>query len=218
MEFTFALINFPGKGLYFTTLNVPVFPMLKFLRRKRIRRLSSKVPEGEMRVLHISDTPESVYGFIEELIDELNPEVIIHTGDLADNIKLERRPELKPLYTGALRKLARILKRSGAKLYIVPGNEDDPGLVREFFGDAVVEPGTVVEIGGKKFVLGHRPEEVEGINADFKLHGHNFRKIPRGLNGVIGANLILLPSGRVHMIGYPAGTDTDRGYKLWRGM
>jgi len=192
--------------------------MLRFLRRKRIRRVSSKVPEGEIRVLHISDTPESVYEFIEELIEELRPEVIIHTGDLADNVKLERRPELKPLYIGALRKLARILKGSNARLYIVPGNEDDPELVREFFGEAVVEPGTVVEIEGFKFALGHKPEEVERVEADFRLYGHNFRRIPRGLNGLVKANLILLPSGRVHGIGYPTGTDTDRGYKLWRGM
>jgi len=192
--------------------------MLKFLRRKRIRRLSSRVPEGGIRVLHVSDTPESVYGFIDELIDELRPDIIIHTGDLADNIKLERRPELRPLYAGALRKLARILKRSGAELYIVPGNEDDPELMREFFGERIVKPGAVIEIKGRRFALGHRPEDVTGVDADFRLYGHNFKKIPGGLNGVIGANLVLLPSGEVHRIGYPTGTDTDRGYKLWRGM
>ncbi|WP_367884326.1 metallophosphoesterase [Thermococcus sp. JCM 11816] len=121
--------------------------MLEFLRRKRLRREN----EDEKALLHISDTPERTYPpRIAQLIDELHPDYIVHTGDLVDNIKLERRPDLKPpLYVGGVRKLARILKGSGgAELYIVPGNEDDPEVLKEYFEGSVVEPGTVVEIEG----------------------------------------------------------------------
>jgi len=186
------------------------------LFRKRV--LETLASSGEKKVMHVSDTPESVYRFIEALIEKTAPDYIIHTGDLADNIKLERRPELKPLYIGALRKLARVLKESRANLYIVPGNEDDFELVREFFGDSVVEPGTVVEIEGKRFALGHTWKDVIDKEADFKLYGHNFKLIGKGLNGVLGVNFVLLPSGRTYRVKYPGGTDFERGYKMWRGL
>ncbi|WP_054841146.1 metallophosphoesterase [Thermococcus peptonophilus] len=190
--------------------------MLEFLRRKRLRREN----EDEKALLHISDTPERAYPpRIAQLIDELHPEYIVHTGDLVDNIKLERRPDLKPLYAGGVRKLARILKGSGAELYVVPGNEDDPEILKEYFEDSVVEPGTVVEIGGVKFALGHKPEEVARLNADFKLYGHNFKVMPRGLNGLRSINIVFLPSKRVVKISYPPPAPTlTGGYKLWRGL
>ena len=190
--------------------------MLGFLRRRKLRKLRQNT--DETLVMHVGDTPESVYRFIEELIDEHRPDVIIHTGDLVDNVKLERRPDLKPAYEAGLRKLARILKGSGARLYIIPGNEDDPELVKRFFGDSVSEPGSVVEIGGKTFVLGHCWQDVADKDADFKLYGHNFKVIPKGLNAVLGVNFIFLPSGRVVKVDYPVGTDTARGYKLRRGL
>ncbi len=190
-------------------LKLPIF-------RKKVLELLSSC--RETKVMHISDTPESVYRFIEELIQKTGPDYVIHTGDLADNVKLERRPELRPLYQGALRKLARVLKGSGARLYIVPGNEDDVELVKEFFDDAVVDPGTVVEIEGVRFALGHSWQDVVDKDADFKLYGHNFKLIENGLNGVLGVNFVLLPSRRTYRVKYPSGTDFDRGYKMWRGM
>ena len=190
-------------------LKLPIF-------RKKVLELLSSC--RETKVMHISDTPESVYRFIEELIQKTGPDYVIHTGDLADNVKLERRPELRPLYQGALRKLARVLKGSGARLYIVPGNEDDVELVKEFFDDAVVEPGTVVEIEGVRFALGHSWQDVVDKDADLKLYGHNFKLIENGLNGVLGVNFVLLPSRRTYRVKYPSGTDFDRGYKMWRGM
>ncbi len=190
--------------------------MLGLLRKRKLRRLRHDT--DETLVMHIGDTPESVYSFLERLIDELQPDIIVHTGDLVDNIKLERRPELKPAYEAGLRKLARILKGSGAKLYIVPGNEDCKKLLREFFGEDVIEPGSIIEIEGKTFALGHSWQDVADKNADFKLHGHNFEIIPGSLNAVLGVNFIFLPSGKVIRIDYPVGTDTARGYRLWRGL
>ena len=190
--------------------------MLGFLRRRKLRRIRQS--SGEKLLMHIGDTPESVYGFLEGLIEENRPDFIVHTGDLVDNVKLERRPDLRPLYISGLRKLARILKGSGARLYIVPGNEDDRGLLEEFFSGSVVEPGNVVEIGGRRFALGHTWEEVAGKEADFRLYGHNFKRIRGGLNAVLGVNFVFLPSGRVVRVDYPVGTDTMRGYKVWRGL
>ncbi|QDA31118.1 metallophosphoesterase [Thermococcus indicus] len=188
---------------------------LPLFRKKVLELLSST---DETKVMHISDTPESAYRFIGELIEEVRPEYVIHTGDLADNIKLERRPDMKPLYIGAVRKLARVLKNPGMELYVVPGNEDDPPVVREFFRESVVEPGTIVEIVGRRFALGHTWREVANLDADFRLYGHNFKLIDRGLNGVLGVNFVLLPSGKAYRVKYPGGTDFERGYKMWRGL
>ena len=204
------------KVIYTLSQKGSVDPMLGFLRRRRLRQLRES--SDEALLMHIGDTPESVYGFLEGLIEENRPNFIVHTGDLVDNVKLERRPDLRPLYLSGLRRLAKILKNSGARLYIVPGNEDDPELLREFFGDSVVEPGTVIEIGGKKFALGHTWKDVADREADFRLYGHNFRVIPKGLNAILGVNFIFLPSGRVVRVDYPVGTDTMRGYKIWRGL
>lgn len=103
------------------------------------------------------------------------------------------------------------MKGSGAELYVVPGNEDDPEILKEYFEDSVVEPGTVVEIGGVKFALGHKPEEVARLNADFKLYGHNFKVMPRGLNGLRSINIVFLPSKRVVKISYPPPAPTLTG-------
>ncbi|CAD5243953.1 metallophosphoesterase [Thermococcus camini] len=188
---------------------------LPLFRKKVLELLSST---DETKVMHISDTPESAYRFIGGLLERTHPEYVIHTGDLVDNIKLERRPDMKPLYIGAVRKLARVLKNPGMELYVVPGNEDEPEVVREFFGESVVEPGTIVEIEGMRFALGHTWREVAGLDADFRLYGHNFKLIDRGLNGVLGVNFVLLPSGKTYRVKYPGGTDFDRGYKMWRGI
>ncbi|NJE84641.1 metallophosphoesterase [Thermococcus sp. CX2] len=186
------------------------------LFRKRVLELLAS--SDEIKVMHISDTPESSYRFIEGLIEKVGPGYIIHTGDLADNIKLERKPHLRRRYRGALRKLARMFDGSNARIYIVPGNEDDLEMLREFFGENLIEPGSVVDIEGARFALGHTWKDVVNLDADFKLYGHNFKLIERGLNGVLGVNFVLLPSRRTYRVKYPPGTDFERGYKMWRGM
>ena len=49
----------------------------------------------EIILLHISDTPESIYPYLFKLIDNLAPDLIIHTGDLVDNFKLEEIKEVE---------------------------------------------------------------------------------------------------------------------------
>lgn len=173
----------------------------------------------EFKIMHISDTPDNVYPFILNLIEKTHPDVIIHTGDLVDNIKLERRPELREKYRSSLLKILSILENSGAKVFIVPGNEDDEGLIRESVEKAIaVKPGTVIEVNGLKLALGHSPTDVRNVDAAFRLYGHNFKVIPRGLNGLLKVNFILLPSRRIVRIKYPDGTNFERGYKLMRGL
>ncbi|AHF79545.1 Metallo-dependent phosphatase [Thermococcus paralvinellae] len=174
----------------------------------------------EHKIMHISDTPDNIYPFILNLIKRVKPDYIIHTGDLVDNIKLERKPELRNKYENSLKELLLILENSGARVYIVPGNEDDIEILRQNVRiSKIVPPGSVVEIEGVKLALGHDYKDVVKINGvDFKLYGHNFRLIPGGINGVLGVNFILLPSKKIVSVKYPEGTNFERGYRLARGL
>lgn len=194
------------------TLNISRF----FRRGRSFRELSES---AEFKIMHISDTPDNIYPFILNLIEDTRPNVIIHTGDLVDNVKLERKPELRGKYEDSLVRILAVLENSGARVFIVPGNEDDEGLIRAHAKRAeVLRPGSVIELKGLKLALGHSPADVEDVDATFRLYGHNYRLIPRGLNGVLNVNFILLPSRRIVRVKYPDGTDFERGYKLMRGL
>ncbi|WP_324735413.1 metallophosphoesterase [Thermococcus sp. SY098] len=194
-------------------LNLP-----NFLRRQKIPDILLR--RDEKKIMHISDTPDNIYVFLLNLIEKTKPDYIIHTGDLVDNIKLERRPELRERYEKSLIELLHILENSKAEVYIVPGNEDDVSILRKRTARSkIVPPGTIIEIEGVKLAVGHRYSDVAEINnVDFRLYGHNFRLIPKGINGVLRINFILLPSKRVVGIKYPDGTNFERGYRLMRGM
>ncbi len=75
-----------GNRLLFHFLERPLLP--RSLRRT-----------GEPSLLHVSDIPSDYYRFIYRLIEKLEPAYLVHTGDLADEVKLEldraRLPELE---------------------------------------------------------------------------------------------------------------------------
>ncbi|MDK2984308.1 MAG: hypothetical protein PWP19_1786 [Thermococcaceae archaeon] len=194
-------------------LNLP-----SFLRRRGLPKelLESK----EAKIMHISDTPDNIYPFILNLIEKTMPEYIIHTGDLVDNIKLERRPELKERYAERVKELLDILENSGAEVYIVPGNEDSEEVLKKLAKKAqIVQPGDIIKIGSLKLALTHDPGQLSPPkNVDFILYGHNFRKLYHGLNGLLNVNFILLGSKKVVKVNYPDGTNFERGYKLMRGL
>nr|WP_231963769.1 metallophosphoesterase [Thermococcus chitonophagus] len=181
-----------------------------------------KIPEdvrlSQKKILHISDTPESIYKFLEKLLKEVQPDIVIHTGDLVDNIKLERKPWLEKTYRRKLAVLKQVLSKS-SQLYIIPGNEDKEDIIRETFQNSaiIVKPGTVLNIWGKSIGVGHKPEDVFGLKADFLLYGHD-PKEKFGLNGVRSVNIITYPNWKVFMLPYPPGTNFDRGYRLPRGL
>lgn len=189
----------------------------RFFRRGR--KLDEIGKSGEIKIMHISDTPDNIYPFLLNIIERTKPDYIIHTGDLVDNIKLERKPELKERYRKSLEGILSILENSGARVYIVPGNEDDEGILRGVAKNSkIMPPGSVLEIEGLKLALGHNFRDVADSGADLKLYGHNFKVILNGLNGLMNVNFILLPSRKIVKIKYPDGTNFERGYKMMRGL
>jgi predicted phosphodiesterase len=173
---------------------------------------------AQFKVLHLSDTPSPIYPALVKMLAEIKPDVIVHTGDIADDIKLGDNPGCRDRYIQAAGPFIRQLAQSTPRLYIVPGNHDSIQFIRSAVPPGeILQPGSVINIEGRSFGAAHYvsdlPEE-----AKYKLYGHN-DAIPENsgsamyLNGVTGISVILLPSGEVFNLKYPCGTNRYRKYR-----
>ncbi len=186
------------------------------------RALEEAMKTGEDLILHLSDTPSYAYRSVINLVEILKPRIIIHTGDLADDIKLELYPDLAHLYKEKAVPFLHKLESSAAeKIYIVPGNHDLAGLLEEEADRSRIVPdGTVIEVRGLKVGLAHCQEDLPD-STDYNLYGHNLDcpvdGNPCTLNGCKDINIIMYPSWRVYHIPYPVGTNHERQYKLLNG-
>lgn len=169
------------------------------------------------RLLHVSDTPAVIYPALFALIARLQPEVLVHTGDLVDQLKLEQRSFLLPLYEEqAGRFIARLEELPIGHIYLVPGNHDDPTvLARYSHRSRIVPGGSVLAFSSFRVGLAHGPERVPA-GADFLLYGHSPEEPPvkrgRPLSG-LAAMHVLLSTGQVYSLPYPPGTDAARRAK-----
>ncbi len=126
------------------------------------------------KVLHISDTHSANYRYYQRLFEELRPDVIIHTGDLADELKAGRIEAMRPYWKEAAQEIIRIIESTPARVLIVPGNNDIEDVLSGLVERAEVMPrNTVLSLGGKKFLLCHELNRLdESIEADVCLYGH----------------------------------------------
>ncbi len=127
-----------------------------------------------MRVLHISDTHSANYAYYQKLFEELSPDVIIHTGDLADELKAGRIESMRPYWKEAAAEIIKMMERTPARVIIVPGNNDIEETLSGLAQRAKVLPrNTVLTLGDKKFQLCHELNRLdESIEADICLYGH----------------------------------------------
>lgn len=167
-------------------------------------------------LLHISDTPREIYPYIIRFIELLQPDYIVHTGDLIDNVKLETRPNGVAEYRDLLNVwLPRLENSSDAVIYYVMGNHDKPSIVREISKKGVLPRGKYINIEGIEFYVDHYHSTGEG-KADYYLYGHSFEpyshKKGKGvfLNGLNFINVIDLGQGQVYNLPYPLETNTLR--------
>ncbi len=186
------------------------------------KELEEAMAAEEDIILHLSDTPSYAYRSVITLVDILKPRIIIHTGDLADDIKLELYPDLTFNYREKAVPFLRELEKSTAgEIYIVPGNHDLESLLEKEAGRIKIVPdGTVIEIHERKVGLAHCQENLPP-SADYNLFGHNLDCPADGnpctLNGCRSINIILYPSWRIYHIPYPVGTNQERQYNLMNG-
>ena len=187
--------------------------------RGRVDINDSLISNKSPLLLHISDTPSQFYPELKRIINLINPEYIIHTGDLADNLKCEFKPSLLMKYRYEVKKLLKILNKSSAKkIYLALGNHDNYDFINDNKGRLrVCKDSCELEFDNiKKLVFSHYPDSIKPPYADIYLFGHNiepesvFSDLYISLNGVNSINIINLETLEIQCLNYPMGTNSAR--------
>lgn len=169
-------------------------------------------------LLHISDTPYMLFSELSRIIKRIKPEIIVHTGDLVDNIKLQLQPGSIRYYEREVLSILKILENASAKkIYISLGNHDSPSYIHQKSGRIDVHD-TYYKITAyeKQIVFSHYLKNIELCEADYFLYGHDLsipvdqKKDKFYLNGITAIHLIDLISGAVVQLNYPWGVDEAR--------
>lgn len=188
--------------------------------------IPKNIINDDPKILHISDTPSFIYSEIVRIIKIIDPQYIIHTGDVADDVKLELYSWKKDMYQNNIKKFSNKLNKatSNTPIFCV-GNHDDKDTLIKYFGEENVfsEP-TTMNICGKKFSFSHYIEKIDDLDSDFYLFGHNKKRlssVTNGkfyLNGIQGINIINLKTLTITSLNYPLGTDDSRQQKKKMGL
>ncbi|MDW7676261.1 MAG: metallophosphoesterase [Bacillota bacterium] len=171
-------------------------------------------------ILHISDTPSDIYPFLYQVVEQLNPLDLIHTGDLADNYKIEFQKFHLSHYQRAVSSFVHHLQEiSEARLHIVLGNHDDPDTL------AAILPGfpmqaRCIELNGRLFYVMHKLDKLPQ-KPGYYCFGHRFEPANEEtrkyvlLNGLLNLNVIDVDTWQVFHLEYPVGTNGYR--KMTKG-
>jgi predicted phosphodiesterase len=171
-------------------------------------------------ILHISDTPADIYPFLYHVIEQLKPLDIIHTGDLADNYKIEFQKFYLSHYQQAVFSFVHHLQAiCEARLHIVQGNHDDPDTLAAIFPGEPMGARSI-KLYGRLFYLMHVMEK-KPQNPGYYCFGHKFdpanEETPSYvlLNGLLNLNVIDVDTWQIYHLEYPAGTNGYR--KMTKG-
>jgi predicted phosphodiesterase len=178
------------------------------------------VPEmmdGSGKILHISDTPTCMYGYLARFLRRINPSVIIHTGDLADDIKLEIYPNEAERYRAAAKRMVDILAAPHRKLILVLGNHDKIDLLPALPSQSMIcDNVTNITLYDQEFRVSHYFDHILDRPARYNLFGHSLEQPSfsdnekrRYLNGMEMMRLIGRDSS-ITIFDYPRGTNTAR--------
>lgn len=187
--------------------------------RGRILIPDEAIHRSEPVLLHISDTTRMIFGAIEELVHVVQPEYIVHTGDLVDNLKLEIIPGLARQYRVQVQAMLRIVGMAKKRGVIILGNHDLPSLKNRESARMMIRDGVVREtIEGSRFIISHGYSG--GEPGAYSLYGHDdtVGQGPLELNGIFHIHVILLRSGKILKLDYPWGTEEQRLLKRKIGL
>lgn len=128
------------------------------------------------RLLHISDTPTALYPAVARILELVQPDILIHTGDLADEYKVGRIPEHLPGYRHAVTELINLMQKHAKTIWITHGNNDDARWLEEI-PSLFIWPmtGSSHKYGKLRLYLQHQPVGwLDDSVYDFALYGHGF--------------------------------------------
>lgn len=174
-----------------------------------------QVAEGTL-LMHISDTPLDTLPYVKKAIQKINPQYIVHTGDMIDNIKLEIQPKHINEYHRGLKIVVKTLESSSdAQLFYAIGNHDDEKLLKKTINRGTILQEGTIQLENYSFYINHYFIE-EAPPADFYLYGHSpvpghhQRNHQIGLNGILNINIINLTTQDIIHLDYPLGTNRLR--------
>ena len=183
-------------------------------------------------LLHVSDTPSQIYPYVRRLIKKLEPDYFVHTGDIADELKLEEsRSHLNEYRQKVIKFVQAVEALEAGEIYYVMGNHDDYETVKTAAGRSrIVYDSSLCDMGELRVYLTHecvpgegnrsgvevdRPDG-EGVRTggapDLILFGHapdTVSELPY-FNGLFSIHIISLVTREVVRLPYPAGTDNAR--------
>lgn len=179
-----------------------------------------EIPEGVKsikgtKLLHIGDTESRAFPYFRRLIEEIKPDIILHTGDVSDEVKVGRIPGTRYEYRSKIKVILDIIDKSTAKrVMIVPGNNDVPEDIKEFIPRAEVYPrNAVVEIDGVECRIGHEVMKMT-FDKQWSFYGHGFtgevwdysQNVSGGecrFNACLGSFVCSLSENKFYMIKVP---------------
>lgn len=171
--------------------------------------------EKRTKLLHIGDAHSGSYLYYKQLINTVKPDIIVYTGDTADEVKVGGNPDVREEYLAKASVFLKILEKSGSKVYWIPGNNDLPEEISEMapFME-IIQPGTVLNFEGVDFSLSHSKEQITG-KAEIYLYGHsrcaeNFKQeidlLGNGtwcLNALWNSYVCVLPEKELYIFKFP---------------
>ncbi len=136
--------------------------------------------EGTL-LLHIGDTHSGNYPLYLELIDRIRPDILVHTGDVADERKAGRIPEDCAAWCALAHPFLEALAARVPRFILVGGNNDPEEEIAALSRIAEIYPrGTVLTVAGERIYLGHEVLRIEAdADADIFLYGHGLTGDPR---------------------------------------
>jgi len=171
--------------------------------------------EQGLKLMHIGDTVSADYPWYKELIEKVKPDIIIHTGDTADEVKVGRKPEVTEEYLDRVSALMDILKASGSKVYWITGNNDLPDEIERMAPFVkIIQPDSILDIEGLRICVAHQKQQFSK-RADIYLYGHSSRfelwsdamNTPERdvwyLNTMWNAYVCVLPARKLYRLGRP---------------
>lgn len=173
-------------------------------------------------LLHVSDTPSSFYRGLGKLIEQLEPLYLVHSGDIADEIKLALHPGDLELYRRRVLSLASIISKASVELNMKTvfsiGNHDDRSCVLSSFPDSkVIDLADRVEIDRWSFCISHYASCIPDDTSCVGLYGHDIFSFPDNkgcrLNGLKCINLFSIITGEIYHLDYPRYVNNQRQLK-----
>jgi len=192
--------------------------------------MKQKIPKEvygfKKKIMHLTDTPDIIFPYLKRLIKLIEPDIIIHTGDLVDNIKLELTRQEIEIYDKRVMKLLTILRsQQPEQILISIGNHDDDAIIKKYLqlNEFLFEKSSIT-IEKRKYCFAHKHTMFSDESADYFLYGHspniptNKTLKPYYLNGLSAIYVIDAESGKIIEIPYPKDTDYFRQKKFKLGF